>query len=74
MEQSITRSDCVSSDMALHREADVVSCWDRPCKLAALMKLGQQQKSIKIELMQCPKTINMYLDICDIYFKSDLFT
>lgn len=39
-EQSMTRLDCVSSDMALHREAAVESCcWDNPCKLAALMNL-----------------------------------
>lgn len=43
VEQSMVKSDCVSSEMALHREAVVVSCWDRPCRLAALMNLIQQQ-------------------------------
>lgn len=46
VEQSITRSDCVSSEIALHREAVVVSCWDRPCKLAALMNLVQSTRNI----------------------------
>lgn len=42
LEQSMTRSEFVSSEIALHREAVVVSCWDRPCKLAALMNLVQK--------------------------------
>lgn len=39
VEQSMIKSECVSSEIALHREAAVVSCWERPCKLAALMNL-----------------------------------
>lgn len=46
VEQSMIRSDCVSSEMALHRDAAVVSCWDRPCKLAALMNLVQNTTHI----------------------------
>lgn len=38
------RSHGMSSDKALHREAVVVSCWDRPCKLAALMNLMREFK------------------------------
>lgn len=44
MEQSIIRSACVSSDMAVHSEAAVVSCCDRPCKLAALMNLVENRQ------------------------------
>lgn len=39
VEQSMIRSECVSSDRALHREAVVESCWESPCRLAALMNL-----------------------------------
>ena len=46
VEQSMARSVCVSSEIALHREAVVVSCWDRPCKLAALMNLVQNTADI----------------------------
>ena len=38
VEQSMTRSAGGSSDMALHRDV-VASCWESPCKLAALMNL-----------------------------------
>lgn len=46
VEQSMIRSECVSSEIALHREAAVVSCWERPCKLAALMNLAQDTTDI----------------------------
>lgn len=46
VEQSMIRSERVSSDIALHREAVVVSCWDRPCKLAALMNLVEKTTDI----------------------------
>lgn len=43
LEQSMIKSEWASSEMALHRDAAVVSCWDRPCKLAALMNLVKNE-------------------------------
>lgn len=39
--QSTVTSECISSEIALHKDAAVVSCWDKPCRLAALMNLIQ---------------------------------
>ena len=50
----MTRSDGGSSDMALHRDV-VASCWESPCKLAALMNLRgntrQRGTNVRLQLM-----------------------
>jgi len=46
VEQSMIRSQGASSEMAGHREAVAVSCWDRPGKPAALMNLVQNTTGI----------------------------
>lgn len=71
------RSVWVSSDMAVHSEAEVVSCCERPCRLAALMNLAENKQVKKPYNLKEEHQIvqnKAHLDTSTFVFSSEFLT